>query len=278
MNNPFKEQKAYPNLVESFGIIAWVLLASLLIGIPLFLVKYMVPDSASTSFDSIIQMFGYAIPFATVSFFIYKRHKRLDSTFSLKFNLPNLKILLLLIPLTLAIGIVIEPITTFIPMPEWVQKLFENMMRNDIYTLITVAFLAPFFEEVIFRGFILNGLLKNYSPQKAILWSAFLFGIVHLNPWQFIGAFLIGTVIGWLYWKTNSIIPGMLIHFVNNFTASMLMMFSDDSVESFSQWIGNSTQYYAVGGLSIITIIFSYFYLQKYFKQQEPLTQRPLLD
>lgn len=277
MNNPFKEQQAYPNLGQSFGIMGWVLLASLLIGIPLMLIKELSSNSVS-SLESIMTMIGYAIPFILVSYFVYKKSKKEDSNFSLKFNLPNIKIILLLIPLTLALGIVIEPIIALIPMSDYIVKLFESLFRNDIYTVITVAFFAPILEELIFRGFILNGLLKNYSPTKAIIWSAVLFGIVHLNPWQFIGAFLIGIVIGWLYWKTGSIIPGILVHFVNNFTAVMTMLYFDDTQITTSQWIGSNNAYYAVFALCSLIIIFSYFYLQKYFSQQEQLTQSDLSD
>ncbi len=269
MNNPFKKQ-AYPNLGESFGIMGWILLASVLIGMPFSFIKYISPNSESL--ESISTMIGYSISFIVVAYFIYKKSQKLDDSFSLKFNSVDWRILFVLVPLTLAFGVIIEPFITIIPMPDFVKELFESMIKNDIYSVITVAVMAPILEEIIFRGFILNGLLKNYSPQKAILWSATLFGIVHLNPWQFIGAFLIGSLMGWVYWKTNSIIPGILIHFVNNFTASMVMIFSNDANTTTKQLFGGETTYYIIYAGSIIILILSFFYLTKYFKLKENLS------
>ena len=266
MNNPF-ETKHYPNLSESFGVIGLVLLASIVISIPFMGVKYLASDIEDI--NSIISLLGYLIPFTIVSVYLYKKIKKQDSNFSLKFKFPETKLLLILIPLTLALSIVIEPIVTFIPMPDFVKELFESMITNDIYSLITVAFLAPVLEEIIFRGIILNGLLKNYSPIKAIVWSAALFGIVHLNPWQFIGAFIIGLVIGWIYWKTNSIIPGILIHFVNNFTASMVMMFSNDVNATTKQLFGGDFNYLMAYVFSAIIITLSFLYLYNTFNKKE---------
>ena len=271
MNNPFRQQ-AYPNLGESFGIMGWILLASILVGMPIGFIQYFTPVTKVS--ESIFGLIGYTLPFAIVSFFIYKKMKTLDNNFSLKFNLPSIGILLLLIPLTLALSIVIEPFITVIPMPDFMKELFESMMKNDIYSVIMVAVMAPIFEEIIFRGFILNGLLKNYSPTKAILWSATLFGIVHLNPWQFIGAFIIGAVIGWLYWKTNSIIPGMLIHFVNNFSASMVMIYADDANATTQQLFGGENSYYIAYTTSALIVITSFFFLKKYFEKKQTIKDK----
>ncbi len=44
---------------------------------------------------------------------------------------------------------------------------------------------------------------NGVKPANAILFSAFIFGIVHLNPWQFIGAFLLGIVLEWFISRRN---------------------------------------------------------------------------
>ena len=69
----------------------------------------------------------------------------------------------------------------------------------------------------------MNGLLKNYSPYKAILISAIFFGAMHLNPWQAIPAFFGGLFIGWIYYKTWSVIPGVIIHATINTTGVIFM-------------------------------------------------------
>ena len=131
---------------------------------------------------------------------------------------PNFKIILLLgiASASLLIGC-IDPLVNRIPMPDFVRKLMMEMFcKTDIFSFVTIVLAAPLLEELIFRGIILNGFLHNYSPKKAIVVSAVLFGFVHLNPWQFVGATLLGLFMGWIYYKTHCIWLTIFIHFVNN--------------------------------------------------------------
>ena len=76
---------------------------------------------------------------------------------------------------------------------------------------------GPIAEEIGFRGVLLDGLLKTRCrPWIAILISAFVFGLFHGVGVQFFGAVLFGIMVGWLYWRTGSIIPSIIIHVVNN--------------------------------------------------------------
>lgn len=79
-----------------------------------------------------------------------------------------------------AFGMLLEPLTAWLPVPAWLQKMLEQTFTKD--AIWSAVLLAPVLEEMLFRGIMLDGLLKRYSPTKAIVWSAVLFGIVHLNP------------------------------------------------------------------------------------------------
>lgn len=92
---------------------------------------------------------------------------------------------------------------------------------------------APLYEEVLFRGLILGGLLALYSKRTAILLSSFLFGIWHLKNftaytpeamlYQVVYAGLIlGPLLAWLTLKTKSIWMGVLVHTANNILLSPL--------------------------------------------------------
>jgi membrane protease YdiL (CAAX protease family) len=74
---------------------------------------------------------------------------------------------MMLIPIAvigLQIGL-ISPIVDLIPMPESIQKIFlEFSKQNGPFSFMAVVIAAPIFEELIFRGVILDGLLRNYSP------------------------------------------------------------------------------------------------------------------
>ncbi|MBO3445617.1 CPBP family intramembrane glutamic endopeptidase [Clostridium sp. CCUG 7971] len=84
---------------------------------------------------------------------------------------------------------------------------------------IQVVITAPILEELLFRGIILNGLLSKYKKnyKKAIIISALIFGVAHLNIPQGVNAFIIGIVIGGIYYSTGSMKLSIFAHFINNF-------------------------------------------------------------
>jgi sodium transport system permease protein len=82
--------------------------------------------------------------------------------------------------------------------------------------LLVFVVVLPVCEELAFRGFILSGLQRQFSPWKAVLLSSFLFALYHMNVFQFIPAFLLGVVLGLMAARTRSIWPGVLMHALHN--------------------------------------------------------------
>ena len=77
----------------------------------------------------------------------------------------------------------------------------------------------------LYRGAILRKLLELFHSRMywwAIVLSALLFGVVHGNMAQGLHAFLLGLLLGWMYWRTNSIVPGIVLHWINNTVAFVL--------------------------------------------------------
>jgi membrane protease YdiL (CAAX protease family) len=83
-------------------------------------------------------------------------------------------------------------------------------------TLLVAVFIAPFCEEVFFRGFVLPGLRHRMSAALAIILSALLFAIAHVDPGSFAVLLVIGLLLGFVRWRTASIWPGILLHMLNN--------------------------------------------------------------
>ncbi|MCF8335157.1 MAG: CPBP family intramembrane metalloprotease [Bacteroidales bacterium] len=137
---------------------------------------------------------------------------------------------IIILILSLLVIIVIDPLTNLFPVPEQFHDLFETMFSKTIPAFITVVIVAPVLEELIFRGIIQEGFLKNYSPLKAIIWTNLLFGFAHLNPWQFIGAFFMGVFISWVYYKTRNLALPVFIHFINNLGSYLFLYFTDKPV------------------------------------------------
>ena len=171
---------------------------------------------------------------------------------SIPMNRPNfgkigaIATFILLIPLTISLSIVIEPIMSWWEMPDIFKEIFENLMNgNVITTFLTLAIMAPLFEEWLCRGVIMRGLMYNLNPTKAILWSALIFGVMHMNPWQSVPAFLIGILLGWLYWRTRSIWVPIFVHFINNGTSYLIsILYPDISMDASIRDLLPGNQYY----------------------------------
>ena len=138
-----------------------------------------------------------------------------------------------------------------IEMDENTQQIITSMMKEP-WGYVAVGILAPLAEEVVFRGAILRTLLGIMSKKNhwvAIIISAAIFGVVHANLAQFINALLMGLLLGWMYYRTKSLVPGILLHWVNNTMAYVLaniMPQSDGKLIDLFHG-DEKTMYYAVG-------------------------------
>lgn len=107
-------------------------------------------------------------------------------------------------------------------LPNVAEKGLESLMSNRL-GYVVIGLLAPLVEELVFRGAVLRSLLRgHHNHWVAIAISALLFALTHLNPAQMPHAFLIGMLLGWMYYRTGSIIPGVVYHWVNNSVAYVM--------------------------------------------------------
>ena len=135
----------------------------------------------------------------------------------------------------LALTVVIDPLTSLLPMPESIKAVFERLFlgTHPVDSVIATCILAPLFEELLCRGMIQRGIAQSHSPRSAILWSAFLFALIHLNPWQAIPAFLLGLLFGWLYYRTGCLWLTIFLHCLNNSLSVVLSrLFPEMAVDS----------------------------------------------
>ena len=115
-------------------------------------------------------------------------------------------------------------------MPKEMEELFTSVCSTP-YGYFALAVLAPWAEEVVFRGAILRKLLEIFSHQMhwvAIVISAIIFGAVHMNMAQGVNAFVLGLLLGWMFYRTGSIFPGIVLHWANNTIAYILVRLRPD--------------------------------------------------
>ena len=150
-------------------------------------------------------------------------------------KLPITLVFLLLLVLVPLFNTATEPLSMWIPMPEVMKNLFATITQSGWISFITVVVMAPVLEEWLLRGVALKGLLQaGASPAYAIGWSALMFGVMHMNPWQAIPAILMGMLFGWVYWRTRSLWTTIFMHAVNNGTAFFIGLFFPDLPEDVS--------------------------------------------
>ena len=125
-------------------------------------------------------------------------------------------------------------------LPNWAEREFELIMNNRLGYFV-VGLMAPLVEELVFRGAILRALLRwKSNPWIGIIISAVMFSAIHMNPVQMPHAFLIGILLGWMYYRTDSIVPGVVYHWVNNTIAYVLFAFYPDPDMKLMDFFGGS--------------------------------------
>ncbi|MBL9200604.1 MAG: glutamate-5-semialdehyde dehydrogenase, partial [Opitutaceae bacterium] len=98
---------------------------------------------------------------------------------------------------------------------DFAPDLEEVVAGSWLGPLLAVV-IAPLVEEFIFRGLILRGLLARWKPWPAILVSAAMFGVMHLNPAQLPVTISLGVILGWAYVRTRSLGLCVIGHALNN--------------------------------------------------------------
>ena len=122
---------------------------------------------------------------------------------------------------------------TNVKMPAEELQLLTTLVTHP-WGWIAVGVLVPIAEEMVFRGAILRTLLNLCGHRwrwGAIVLSALLFGLAHGNMAQLLNATLLGCLLGWLYYRSGSIAPGIVFHMVNNSVAVLLVRLMPGSAD-----------------------------------------------
>ena len=190
----------------------------------------------------------------------------------LSFNLQptNFYTYLLIFPMMLGMMFIVEYVSALIPTEgpffgkyyEFFNQLMNQLTLDPVVMIIMAVIMAPIFEEIIFRGIIQKGLInKGVNRWSAIVLSAILFGIVHANPWQFVGALLLGCVLGVVYERTKSLLLPILLHAFNNLCSSIFVTFVPE--ETFAEFFKVPKEVILGTGL-LLFCVFYYLFTRKY--------------
>ena len=104
------------------------------------------------------------------------------------------------------------------------QQVIGLIKGSPIVSFLDFCILGPIIEEVLMRGFLLDGLSTNYGKIIALLISAAFFSILHFNIAQIVPSFICGIILGLLYYHTDSIFSCILAHIGYNTISYMVIM------------------------------------------------------
>ena len=156
-------------------------------------------------------------------------------------------------------------------LPNWVEDEFDMLLSNR-WGYLSIGLLAPLSEEIVFRGAILKSLLHSgkFPAWAAIAISAVLFAIVHLNPAQMPHAFLVGLLLGWMYYRTGSILPGIAYHWANNsFAYVMYALYPDPDIRLIDIFKGSEQHVLLAVGFSLLILLPALYQLHLWMRHAE---------
>lgn len=105
---------------------------------------------------------------------------------------------------------------------------------SPVVILLTLAITPAVCEEFYFRGYLMGALQKSFSPTMSIVSSALLFGAFHviatsaLSTERFLPSTFMGLILGWVCYRTQSVLPGMLLHAMHNGLLLMVAYYQDE--------------------------------------------------
>lgn len=249
----------YPTILQAVG------LAIINLGLLYFFTLFLFSINENRLSQTAIFLVGYILAMSLTLYFGKILRENTLGQLPQFFKKMDFKVVILTILATIGINVgFVLPISDFIPISDFFKEsMIQNFGNLDSFMFIAMIFGAPFFEEYIYRGVILDGLLKNYAPWLAILVSSLLFGALHINPIQFVSASLGGLFLGWIYYKSRNLAYCAIIHLVINLTGFFMLKYigiEQTFEKGFIQLIGG------VGNaitIFIVSLLITYFSISK---------------
>ena len=144
----------------------------------------------------------------------------------------------------LATTLVIEPLLELFP-SRWLEWLGDQMKLGG-WMMLTTVVVAPILQE---------SLTRKYGPWRGILIASAVFGIVHGIPQQALNAFFVGAMIGFIYYKTQSLIPCILIHALNNAVSYFVWMLSGEKIVFTKEMFGSERSYHVLYAAACVVLL-----------------------
>ena len=136
---------------------------------------------------------------------------------------------------------------------------YDNSALGTFTTIISVPIFAPIFEELFFRATIYRN-VRNYGTWSMIIICGITFGLWHANYSQFLFASVMGIFSCFLYEKTKSVIPSMIVHFIiNSIGAATMLLIGQLGIDSKNEITANPEMLMSNPLVMIIMMLIGFF-------------------
>ena len=227
----------------AFGIVIASLFSAFFAGAVVLGLGLSNPEEPQKTYTFISFIIGQGFMLVPLFWFLRSRKEPIAERLRIRFVSSDV----IISTIYLSFGIIIlsdeldRIIQIFLPAPEYILDLNGLLQPESIMgfflLFIAVVIIAPLGEELLFRGFLQQILEKHWKDvTKAVLVTALFFAMIHMNPYWFVQIYILGILLGFLAWKTKSVLPPLILHGINN---AMAMFFSFAEIENNSIYVFN---------------------------------------
>jgi membrane protease YdiL (CAAX protease family) len=172
--------------------------------------------------------------------------------------------------LLMALAVVLMPLLSVLP-----QRAVE--VPTGVWAVVTLIFVAPVLEELLFRAKVFSVMRYTCSPTLAAMVSAAIFAAMHGQVGVAIEAFCAGMIFSYAYILTGSIFAPIILHIFNNIIAFVLLqfMYQERSIEDYLQALPSFNIIYVISLvvllLGVVHITLTYLRADRRVRNGEPL-------
>ncbi len=266
------ENKKYPEPVESLIVILGIYFGIFILAL-IFSSLFESSLQPGNNTKSIYLFFIFAGSFYLLIPLVYAYKKQYNLYHLFRFKKVPFHVVILSLFIAFSLSILSDELSRLldliIPMPEWLIEQINDSMKVDnttdfVLLFMGVVLIAAVAEEGLIRGFLQTSLEQKGDVTRAVLLSAITWTFIHTNPWWAIQFFVLGMVFGYLAWRTDSVIPSMIAHGINNLIALLFINFNLEEKMEWYTWQGHVSPILLI--LSLGLIYWSIKQLDSYYR------------
>ncbi len=207
--------------------------------------------------------------------FLYLKIKQYPLKTLFRWNTVPSEILVVSIPLGFAISIIGDEfdrlVSMLIPAPEMLSEITESLKIHSsselIFMVLGAVIIAALVEESLIRGLLQISMEKYQNVTRAVIYSSLAWTAIHGIIYWALQIFLLGVILGYLAWRSNSIIPSVICHAINNTLALVFYNVAISRYLPVYEWKGHVSPLFLVPAVFIV--IYGIRYFDGYYRTAE---------